>query len=468
MFFLLENRSMPQKKDVKMMKRKQMKVNVLVLSIVTLFFIGCSKDDDAQPTTETPNEETPIPIANETPIISVQTFTVAEDVADDAVIGTIIATDPEEASLTFELTQNSNDLFEITDQGELSLATGKKLDFETTSSHTLTIEVSDGTHQASAEITITVENVVEPFVTTWKTVTANQAITIRINSELTYDYTIDWGDGTIENNQTNGKVHTYATVGTYVIKISGVFPALRMDAYVASMLLTIEQWGDNEWELMDRMFSGCLNMVSKATDIPNLSKVTRMDNMFFGCSMFNADINNWDVSKVVNMIQMFDGATSFNSDLSQWDVSNVIKMVAMFRNATSFNGDLSQWNVSKVTGLNSMFNGATSFNADLSNWNVSEATNLAGMFNGATSFDGDLSNWNVQKVKYMDNMLDNTNLSIINYDALLTAWSELPNLQSNVSFGVQGLTYCDVGIAGRAHLRNIKNWTISGDQECPR
>ena len=62
----------------------------------------------------------------------------------------------------------------------------------------------------------------DAFITTWQTTTANESITIPTVG-TGYDYTIDWGDGTIETNQTGGATHTYATAGTQTISISGDF-----------------------------------------------------------------------------------------------------------------------------------------------------------------------------------------------------------------------------------------------------
>ena len=97
-----------------MIQRKQIRGSVLSLLVLVVVSIGCSKDDDTQPQAETPDET---PVVNKAPEISAQTFTVAEDVADDAVIGSIVATDPESKALTFILTQNSEDLFELTTTG---------------------------------------------------------------------------------------------------------------------------------------------------------------------------------------------------------------------------------------------------------------------------------------------------------------------------------------------------------------
>lgn len=416
--------------------------------MMAVLSIGCNKDDDAQPQP---------PVVNEAPVINAQTFTVAENVADDVVIGTVAATDPEQASITFELTQNSNDLFELTDAGELSLVAGKKLDFETSTTYTLTVEVSDGTHKASADITISLENVEESFITTWKTTTANEEIIFQLNDELIYDFTIDWGDGTIEANVTTSPKHTYVEPGVHTVSVFGVLPAVQFKdkpgdvegegaVSNAAKLETIEQWGDNEWESFAEAFIDCENMTYNAKDIPNLSKVTELQSMFYGCTKFNGDINNWDVSTITSMRSMFSGASSFNKDLDQWDVSNVTNMTGMFSNATLFNGNISTWNVGKVEKMGSMFFKTTSFNGDISTWNVSKVTNMNGMFSDATVFNGDISKWNVTNVVSMASMFSEA--TSFNHD--LGNWdvSNVTNMRFMFSIA-------------KAFNKNLNNWDVS-------
>ena len=159
---------------------------------------------------------------------------------------------------------------------------------------------------------------------------------------------------------------------------------------------------------------------------------------------------------------------NFNQDISGWNVGNVTQMGVTFLNNTNFNQDFGNWNVSKVEHTRLMFSEATSFNGDISTWDVSNISIMTRMFRGATSFAGDLSDWDVSNVITMVSVLDGTKLSTSNYDRLLTKWAALPDLKSNVILGAQGLRYCDGGLTGRATLINDKNWTISGDQECPR
>ncbi len=456
------------------MKRKQIKLNGIILLIMIVLSIGCNKDDDVQPQIETS-------VVNEAPVISAQTFTAKEDITDDTIIGTIAATDPENNTLTHLLTQNSDDVFELTATGELSLAEGKKLDYETTKTYSIKVEVSDGTNKASADITVTVENVVEPFITTWKTTMSNEEIIFQLNDEQTYDFTIDWGDGNIENNITSTPKHTYTDAGVYTVSVSGVLPAVQfMDESGdieykkksnASKLQTIEQWGDNEWESFAEAFFFCENMTYNATDLPNLSKVTKMNSMFYGCAKFNGEINDWDVSTVTIMRNMFNNASSFNRDLNQWDVSNVTDMAQMFSEATAFNGNIDTWNVSKVESMRFMFWRATSFNRNLSQWNVGKVTNMSTMFSDATSFNGDLSQWDVSNVTDMIAMFngatffnqDINNWNVSKVENMRLMFGEATAFNGNVSnWDVSNVTNMTRMFRGATSFdRDLSQWDIS-------
>ena len=83
--------------------------------------------------------------------------------------------------------------------------------------------------------------------------------------------------------------------------------------------------------------------------------------MFYEASLFNQDLNKWDVSKVSIMSDsredpyvgtwpygMFDGAYSYNQPLNAWDVSKVTNLDSMFAYASRFNQELNAWDVSKM------------------------------------------------------------------------------------------------------------------------
>ena len=53
------------------------------------------------------------------------------------------------------------------------------------------------------------------------------------------------------------------------------------------------------------------------------------------CNKHGWYVSQWDVSNVTHMANMFYGCQNFNCDLSQWDVSNVTNMFYMFHGCKS-------------------------------------------------------------------------------------------------------------------------------------
>ena len=220
----------------------------------------------------------------------------------------------------------------------------------------------------------------DAFITTWRTDSANQTITIPVGGS-TARYSIDWGDNSpAETDITGDSTHTYRKADSYTVSISGGLERFHLDGQQpnAGRLASIEQWGDTRWTTMDAAFDGATNMVYRATDTPDLSGVTDMHRMFGDATAFNGDLSSWDVSKVTDMSNMFIFAYDFNGNLSSWDVSSVTNMNEMFAVATSFNQPLNSWNVSRVTNMDDMFYFATAFSQNLGNWYVvANATSIA-------------------------------------------------------------------------------------------
>ena len=246
------------------------------------------------------------------------------------------------------------------------------------------------------------------FITVWETTTDNESITIPTFTGETYDYTVDWGDGSaVESGQTGNATHTYATAGKYDVSITGTFPRIYFN-YTGDRIkiLEVKQWGNQAWTSMEKAFEGCRNLNITAADVPDLTTVSSMKSMFNDTNLSIANnINDWDVSNVTNMYSMFAN-TSINADIGAWDTSNVTYMGNMFSDATAFNQDISSWDTSKVTSMWSMFNDATAFNQDLSSWDTSKVTNMGSMFNDATAFNQDLSGWDTSNVTSMSYMFD--------------------------------------------------------------
>ena len=318
----------------------------------------------------------------------------------------------------------------------------------------------------------------------------------------TFDYgsgttaEVDWGDGnsdTITAYDQSEITHTYASAGTYTIKITNEIRGWRFDnSGDALKFLNISNWGVFEHTTF-RAFSGCENLTLTATDAPtfvtsgnpstayarqffqncslvngpvnhwDISGITDLSTFFSLASLFNQPLSNWDVSSVTTFNQTFRDADSFNQDISGWDTSSAVDMQNMFLNNAAFNTSIDNWDVSEVTTMNQMFRGSVynqqlnswdvskvtnmskmfafpfggvgaDFNQPLSNWNVSNVTNMSEMFKKNDAFNQDISSWNIVKVSNATNfMQDCDGFSTANYDALLIAWEA--TLQSAHSGG---------------------------------
>jgi surface protein len=344
--------------------------------------------------------------------------------------------------------------------GDVSVTITGTVDTNTADSYTLTYSATDNAgNPAIATRTVNVVNSIQrPFITTWKT--DNEGVSDINQVKITtagggYNYTIDWGDGQVDTNVGGDITHTYDTVGTYTVKISGDFPRifLRRHAIVllpilsdAYKLLSIEQWGSIKWLSMSRAFQHCINVTSNAVDVPDLSLVTDMSYMFSGAKKFNQDIGGWDVSTITNMSHLFDGASEFNQDLSLWNVSKVTDMSYMFDSASKFNQNIGDWNVSAVTNMSNMFSGAVEFNQDIGGWNVAAVTDMSKMFSAAVRFNQNISDWNVSAVTNMYNMF----WTAVNFNIDIGAWNVSKVTDMSGMFGL-----------ARSFNGNIVNWNVS-------
>ncbi len=263
------------------------------------------------------------------------------------------------------------------------------------------------------------------FITTWKTDNPgnsdNKQITIPTYVDETYNYDVNWGDGTSNSGVMATITHTYTQPGSYQVSISGDFPRIYFkDAADREKIINVNAWGDFQWKSMEGAFEGCINLDVLATDTPDLSLVTSLQGMFAnGHSLVgNTSFNSWDVSHIKNMKSLFHEAYNFKQDLGNWDVSQVTDMSGMFNNNSKFNGAIGNWNVSKVSSMQSMFIGCNEFDRDIGKWYTGNVTSMTNMFRFAFKFNQDIGNWNVSTVATMQNMFDQA----ISFNQNLSNW----------------------------------------------
>jgi surface protein len=291
----------------------------------------------------------------------------------------------------------------------------------------------------------------DKFKTTW--VVNDTDKSVRIPTTGTgYNYIVNWGDGNTTINHNGDASHNYENAGTYQISISGDFPRIFFEDALSNndkKITSIDQWGAQVWSSMESAFSYCTNLEMNATDVPNLSQVESMDEMFRECS-----------------------TALFNPSIGSWDVSNVTSMRRLFIDAYLFDQDINAWNVGNVTNMSYMFNNAQLFNKPLNNWDVSSVTNMEGMFFNAEIFDQDLGDWDISMLSNASRMFEEIALSVENYDALLIGWSTLntsegeTQIPTGVQFNGGNSIHCD-GAAARGILSDPPyNWGISDSGVC--
>jgi len=132
----------------------------------------------------------------------------------------------------------------------------------------------------------------EPFEILIDTSAVSQAVSAENQFFLTadgngFDFLIDWGDGNtarlsehqrVEINGRVGWLHSYVAIGRYVVSIIGRFPRIRFDDRSdRRKLREIRNWGDGEWDTMQRAFRLCLDVEITGRAVLSPPKTPRVD-----------------------------------------------------------------------------------------------------------------------------------------------------------------------------------------------
>jgi surface protein len=328
---------------------------------------------------------------------------------------------------------------------------------------------------------------------------SNQVALPLLSTGGTYNFTVEWGDGT-SNLITSGtqaeRTHTYASAGVYDIKISGLLRGWRFaNTGDALKILEIKNWGKSieytsNTNIALGSYFGCSNMNFTATDTPvllgsvagffrscpelvgnssinnwNVANVLDFGSMFRDAVKFNQNIGSWNVANATIFSSMFNGASAFNQNIGSWNVGNGNIFNQMFQNASAFNQNIGSWNVGNATVMNDMFNVASAFNQNIGSWNVGNVTNFSQMFRNAFAFNQNIGSWNMSKASNLGNfMLGKTaaNFSAANLDAIYNGWSQLTFVNTGLTTTFGTAKYTAAGSAGRAILTGApNNWNIT-------
>ena len=239
------------------------------------------------------------------------------------------------------------------------------------------------------------------FISTWDTENTStfssdyKSLKLPIHSGGTYNFWVDWGDGTPAQNVTSwlDATHTYAVAGEYTLHITGTFNGFQFNGVGDRLkLLNVSKWGPLALGNGGHYFSGAENMTITATDAPDLSSTTTLYGAFSDAKALTGGISNWNTGTVTDLSYAFDDASKFNGDLN-WDTSQVTRMVGTFQGALAFNGDIGSWNTGNVEYMNECFYRAHAFNRDIGDWDVRKVISMMNMFYTAYAFNQDIGRW---------------------------------------------------------------------------
>jgi surface protein len=284
------------------------------------------------------------------------------------------------------------------------------------------------------------EPVEERFIISVKTDNAGTSADNEFTLPWIGTYDVDWGDGNTETSVVDTQTHTYASAGTYDVKVTAVSGRIRFNnGGDKDKLLDIKNWGTCTWTDMSNAFYGCNSLtVVSASDTPNLSSIPSLYVAFSQCiSLTSMYVSNWDVSNVTNMQFAFRNSPITTLDVSNWNTQSLIIASHIFQNAI-FSPDVSNWNMSNVTTVREMLRNADLFDRSLANWDISNITTMTGLLVLAPG------------------------LSTTNYDATLISWAaQTPQNGISVNFGGSQYSLGGAAEAARNTLINTYSWTIT-------
>ncbi len=361
-----------------------------------------------------------------------------------------------------------------------------------------------------------------PFAFTVDTTKAGSSSTqfvLPLNNAWTYNFAVDWGDGTSSVVTTNTDItHTYAASGTYTVKIRenviGGFAGLYFNAGGDCLkMMAVTQWGSITWRTMSGAFNGCANLTLPASDaaLAKTAAVTDWNQAFFGCTALTG-FPLLDTSGATSMVQTWYNCTGLTS-FPALNTANVIDFSTTWFGCSGLTS-FPTINVSKGTTFTATWRGggytsfpALSFDAATSlaqawyetplasfplitntshvtNWSQAfyHMANLASFpaldtsggvnFSQMFAFAGALWDYDFPRLDWhnatdLTNIFQNFHIAKSAYNLILDLLANgnggsIPkNTNTGVVFGAGDTHYDGAGIPARALLVTTRSWTIT-------
>jgi len=179
----------------------------------------------------------------------------------------------------------------------------------------------------------------ESFITLWDTELESNGDTLTIQVPISGDnYEVYWEflsdpeiNGTLSGLLDPTEIR-FPYAGKYRVEVSGLYESILFSRsyQYKDRIYSIEQWGTNQWSSLKSAFRECTNLQVNANDVPDLSQLTSINNMFSECPLVDFDISDWEVGHIEQFNYVFRNASSFNQDVSVWDLSSLVSTTGIF------------------------------------------------------------------------------------------------------------------------------------------
>lgn len=265
-------------------------------------------------------------VRNQLPVAADTTFTVNENAAAGTTVGTLQANDADGQPLNYRiLSGNTNNVFTLNaGTGEITIQNGSLLDFETTTSYTLAIEVSDGVETTTATVKINVNDlndntpVPQGFSTTVDenlangiavgTVTSKDA---DVNSHITYSLTAGNDLGAFAIDAQTGVVTVadttkldYETVKSFILTVKVSDGSNAADTTVTVLLNNLNDnrpvVNDATFQVNENASIGTLVGTVRGTDADG-------DKLTYSIESGN-DVGSFSIDSATGAIMIADGS----------------------------------------------------------------------------------------------------------------------------------------------------------------
>jgi hypothetical protein len=268
-----------------------------------------------------------------------------------------------------------------------------------------------------------------------------------------YNYNIDWGDGTYITGYTGTATHVYASSGIYTVKISGNYPRPRMGR---EGLLLNELYFDRIVEIKDMGLipytsfqdsfrqNGFTNLPDKPIKVP--SGITRADRCFFQRTVAQNVPFRWFEN--AHNITTFQGC--FGLSLLNNGQNNVRIEESFFRgyqNLTTAQ-EFFAGNHNRVSFIGNIFKGCPNL------------TNVQGFANGSGNLEIDPELFNESPlISNFANSFGGRTIPTSQYSQLLINLEQF-NTRNSVLFGGGNSKYNSSAVSARNALI-ARGWTIT-------